>query len=98
MWSCSPTRRVMPARRHSTFANSSPHTNTGGSTHSVSPGQVLAIAAACFAKRPRAYLLGMRATRLDDFTERLSAEAHEVLERALAHLVAFAREARGSAS
>lgn len=72
--------------------------DTGGSTHSVSPGQVLAIAAACFGKRPRAYLLGMRATRLDDFSERLSPEAREVLERALEHLMAFASEVGGSDS
>ena len=71
------------------FHELTPSHDTGGSTHSLSPGQVLAIAHACFGKTPRAYLLGMRAFRLDVFAERLSLEAREVLERALEHLVGF---------
>ena len=62
---------------------------TGGSSHSVSPGQVLAIARACFGKAPRAYLLGIRAHHLDDFVERLSFEAKQDLEQALEALVRF---------
>ncbi len=62
---------------------------TGGSSHSVSPGQVLAIAKACFGKAPRAYLLGIRAHRLDDFVERLSFEAKQDLEKAIEALIGF---------
>ena len=66
-----------------------PSRDTGGSTHSVSPGQVLAIAQACFGKAPRAYLLGIRAHTLDDFVERLSFEAKQDLEAAMTALTAF---------
>ena len=66
-----------------------PSRETGGSSHSVSPGQVLAIAQACFGKSPRAYLLGIRAHHLDDFIERLSFEAKQDLETALQALVGF---------
>lgn len=74
-----------------------PSHDTGGSTHSVSPGQVLAIAQACFGKTPRAYLLGIRAHKLDDFVERLSFEAKQDLEVAMAALAAFIAEVAASA-
>ena len=74
-----------------------PSHDTGGSTHSVSPGQVLAIAHACFGKSPRAYLLGIRAHHLDDFVERLSFEAKANLEVALQALVDLIGRAHATA-
>jgi len=65
----------------------------GFSTHSLSPGEVLLLAQSCFKAEPQGYLLGMKATSMDQFEERLSEVAAAALEAALARLLQFIAEA-----
>jgi hydrogenase maturation protease len=59
------------------------------SSHSVSPGEVLLLANTCFQKNPEAYILGIRASRLEEFGEGLSEQAREDLEAALQFFLRF---------
>jgi hydrogenase maturation protease len=58
-------------------------------SHSVTPGEVLFLARTCFEASPEAYLLGIRAYRLEYCEEGLSPAALEGLEAALEHLRRF---------
>ncbi len=59
------------------------------SSHSVTPGEVLLLAQSCFQKSPEAYVLGIRATELQEFGEGLSAQARQDLAAALEFLIKF---------
>jgi hydrogenase maturation protease len=59
------------------------------SSHSVTPGEVLLLAQSCFQKTPEAYVLGIRASKLEEFGEGLSEQAQQDLEAALAFLLGF---------
>jgi hydrogenase maturation protease len=63
-----------------------PGERAGFSTHSVSPGAVLALARDLFGAKTRAFLLGIRGYDFEGYGEGLSAEAAANLERALVHL------------
>jgi len=56
------------------------------STHSVAPGEILALAGELFGRAPEAWLLGIRGYDFDGFGEGLSAGAQANLESALAGL------------
>lgn len=58
-------------------------------SHGLSPGQVLHLARSCFGVSPEAYLFGIRARTLNQFTEGLSAESEAALEAAAAWLRHF---------
>lgn len=58
------------------------------STHALTPGTVLALAAELFGARPRAVLLGIRGYAFDGFGERLSRRAEENLRAARAWIAA----------
>lgn len=55
----------------------------GFSSHSVSPGALLALTRELFDAEPEAWLLGIRGYAFDDFAEGLSPGARENLARAL---------------
>jgi hydrogenase maturation protease len=59
------------------------------SSHSVTPGEVLLLAQACFQKNPEAYVLGIRASKMAEFGEGLSDQAKLDLEAALEFLTDF---------
>jgi hydrogenase maturation protease len=59
------------------------------SSHSVTPSEVLLLAQSCFQKSPEAYVLGIRATKLDEFGEGLSEQAQQDLELALEFILRF---------
>lgn len=64
------------------------------STHSVAPGELLALARGLFGSAPEAWLLGIRGYQFDEFGEELSAPARANLAAA----ACFVREAlRGGA-
>ncbi len=56
------------------------------STHSVTPGMLLALADDLFAKKVPGYILGIRGYEFDVFLESLSRRAEKNLERALCFL------------
>ena len=58
-------------------------------THSVAPGELLALARGLFGAAPEAWLMGIRGYRFDEFVEELSAPARANLAAA----VGFVREA-----
>ncbi len=58
------------------------------STHALTPGTVLALAAELFGARPRAVLLGIRGYAFDGFGERLTRRAEENLRAARAWIAA----------
>ena len=58
------------------------------STHSLTPGTVLALAAELFGARPRAVLLGIRGYAFDGFGERLTRQAEDNLRAARAWVAA----------
>ncbi|MFO7589022.1 MAG: hydrogenase maturation protease [Gemmatimonadota bacterium] len=58
------------------------------STHALTPGTVLALAAELFGTRPRAVLLGIRGYAFDGFGERLTRQAEENLRAARAWVAA----------
>ena len=58
-------------------------------SHSVPPEEILYIAQTCFNASPAAYILGMRATVLEPFSEGLSPEAQEGLAAAVDCLLEF---------
>ncbi len=64
------------------------HGRPAFSTHSVSPGTVLALAEELFGVRPRAVLLGVRGYVFDGFGERLTHRAAENFRAARAWLAA----------
>lgn len=59
------------------------------STHSVAPGELLALARGLFGSAPEAWLLGIRGYQFDEFGEELSAPARANLAAA----ASFVREA-----
>jgi hydrogenase maturation protease len=59
------------------------------SSHSVTPGEVLLLAHSCFQKSPEAYILGIRASKMEEFGEGLSEQARQDLESALEFLLRF---------
>jgi len=59
------------------------------SSHSVTPGEVLLLAQSCFQKSPEAYVLGIRASKLEEFGEGLSDQAQQDLDAALEFLLRF---------
>jgi hydrogenase maturation protease len=58
----------------------------GFSTHSVSPGAVLALARDLFGAEPEAWLVGIRGYTFDEFGERLSDRARANLDAAANYL------------
>ncbi|MCL4849480.1 MAG: hydrogenase maturation protease [Acidobacteria bacterium] len=78
-----------------TFTPVTATTDRSFSTHAATPGQVMGLAATCFGATPRAYVLGIRARRLGDFDETLSAEARAGLEAAVTHVTGFIEALRG---
>ena len=56
------------------------------SSHSITPGGVLALAQELFGATTRAYVLGIRGYHFDEFGERLSARARANLDAALEFL------------
>jgi len=70
--------RLEPVRPASTFSFT---------THSVSPGAVVALAAELFAAQPKAFLLGIRGYVFDGFGSALSEKAAENLQRAVSFLL-----------
>jgi len=70
-------RRLEPATR-----------GIGFSTHSVTPGALLALVRDLFDAEPEAWLMGIRGYEFDDFGERLSDRAAANLEEAAAGLEA----------
>ena len=72
-----------------TFAPLAPAGGESFSTHAVTPGQVLELAASCFGATPAGYVLAIRGHALEGFTEGLTSGARAGLEAALGHLVAF---------
>lgn len=59
------------------------------STHSISPGGVLALAEDVFGKKPEAYVLSIRGYEFDEFAERLSERAAANLDAALGFVREF---------
>jgi len=68
-------RRLRPSRDGSSFT-----------THSVSPGAVLALSRDLFGSTPEAWVLGIRGYEFDEFGERLSRAARVNLDRAAAYV------------
>jgi hydrogenase maturation protease len=64
-------------------------------SHALAPQDVVALARSCFAAAPRAYVLGIRARRVDQFVEGLTSGARSALGSALAHLLRFIERERG---
>ncbi len=58
----------------------------GFSTHSVSPGVVLALAQEIFDAEPEAWVVGIRGYEFDEFGEWLSTPAQRNLDRAVSYL------------
>jgi len=56
------------------------------STHSVEPGDVLALAAELFGAEPEAWVLGIRGYEFDEFEERLSDKAQANLDAAVRYV------------
>lgn len=61
------------------------------STHSVSPGAVLALARELFGAEPEAWLVGIRGYEFNEFGERLSGRAQANLDAAVAWVAAALR-------
>lgn len=78
-----------------TFTPVTATTDRSFSTHAATPGQVVHLATTCFGAAPRAWLLAIRARRLGDFDETLSAEARADLEAAVTHVTGFIEGLRG---
>jgi Ni,Fe-hydrogenase maturation factor len=76
------------------FDRVDPRPPSGFSTHSVSPGAVLAMAREHFAAGAEGYLLAVRGREFDGFEERLSGTARGNLDRALAFIEPVLRERR----
>ena len=64
----------------------------GLTTHSVSPGALLDLAAKCFQATPRAFVMGIRASALEEFHEGLSGDAASCLDRAVTFLDGWLRD------
>ena len=75
-----------------------PHGSPGFSSHSVEPGEVLALAETLFAARPEAYMLGIRGYAFNEFGEGLSERARDNLAMASAFIERVLREDRCAAS
>ncbi len=64
-----------------------PQTALSFSSHSLEPGQVLALAQDLFGRAPKGYALGIRGYAFNDFGEQISPAAQVNLEAALQFLV-----------
>lgn len=62
------------------------------SSHSVSPGGVLALAKQGFGKSPRAYVLGVRGYEFNEFGEGLTERARSNLDEAIAFIEPIIRQ------
>jgi hydrogenase maturation protease len=80
------------------FRRVRPHGAPGFSSHSVEPGEVLALAEAIFGARPEAYVLGIRGHAFNEFGEGLSAQAQANLAAASEFLERVLREDRCAVS
>jgi len=69
------------------FERLAPTPRLGFSSHSVSPGALLALAEDLFGARPEAWALGIRGYDFNEFGERLSERAQANLEAATAFVV-----------
>ena len=61
-------------------------------THSLSPGSLLALAGEAFGRAPAGWLLGIRGYEFDEFGEGLSAKARRNLEAALVFFSGWMRD------
>jgi len=68
------------------FQRVTPGEGSSFSTHSVTPSQVLTLAADLFGARPAAWLLGIRGYEFDEFGESLSPAAQKNLAAAVGFL------------
>lgn len=64
----------------------------GFSSHSLQPGDVLALVRDLFRAEPDAYVLGIRGYEFNEFGERLSAKAQSNLEAAVEYLASALRD------
>ncbi len=80
------------------FQRVQPRGSPGFSSHSVEPGEVLALAEAIFGARPEAYVLGIRGYAFNEFGEGLSERAHANLAAASDFLERVLREDRCAAA
>lgn len=80
------------------FRRTRPHGTPGFSSHSVEPGEVLALAETLFGARPEAYVLGIRGYAFNEFGEGLSERARGNLEAASEFMERVLREDRCAAS
>jgi len=69
------------------FERLAPTPGLGFSSHSVSPGALLALAEDLFGARPEAWILGIRGYDFNEFGERLSERAQANLDAATAFVV-----------
>lgn len=58
-------------------------------SHAISPAQVLFLAGSCFGAAPSGYVLGIRASVLEDFSDGLSDQTSLAVDAALAFLLEF---------
>jgi hydrogenase maturation protease len=65
-------------------------------SHDISPAEILGLAQSCFGSKARGYVLGIRASVLDRFEERLSPEGLAALDAAFAAVVCFIMELRAA--
>lgn len=77
-----------------TFRRLQPAAGVTFSSHSVSPGSVLRLAADSFGATTEGYVLAVRGYEFNEFGERLSAPAEANLEAALAFITEALREGR----
>lgn len=63
-----------------------PNGDVAFSTHSVSPGAVLAVARDLFGAEPEAWIMGIRGYEFDEFGEQLSQRARCNLDRAVEYV------------
>lgn len=80
------------------FRRTQPHGTLGFSSHSVEPGEVLALAATLFDGTPEAYVLGIRGYAFNEFGEGLSGKASANLAAAAAFIDCVLREDRCATS
>jgi hydrogenase maturation protease len=73
------------------FDRLAPTPGLGFSSHSVSPGALLALAEDLFGARPEAWVLGIRGYDFNEFGERISERAQANLDAATAFVVATLR-------
>jgi hydrogenase maturation protease len=65
------------------------HAPPSFTSHGISPEEVMYLTGSCFRSFPAGYVLGIRASEVDDFREGLSSSAEENLGKALEHLLRF---------